>query len=90
MQDNLEYFTDFHIRYLFTHIAQHDLEIDEQFHTVIVPIAIEWVKTFTRAQAPALGGILLALTYRNISSPELQQLVAKKLDEEQIYRYLDL
>jgi len=45
--------------------------IDEQFHTVIAPIAIEWIKTFTRAQAPALGGILLALTFRNISSPEL-------------------
>ena len=71
MKDNLECFTDFHIRCLFTHIAQYDLVIDEQFHTVIAPIAIEWVKTFTRAQAPTLGGILLSLTYRNISSPEL-------------------
>jgi hypothetical protein len=32
-------------------------------------VAVEWVKTFTRANAPTLVGILLALTYRNISSP---------------------
>jgi len=48
------------------------------------------VKGFTRAQAPTLAGILLAITYRNIPTPELEQLVVKKLDEEQIYRYLDL
>ena len=63
--------------------------VDDYFHTVIAPIAIEWVKTFTRANARALQSILLTLLYRDISSPELEQLVVKKLDEESIYRYLD-
>lgn len=34
--------------------------------------------------------MILALTVRNIDSPELEHQVVKKLDEENIYRYLDL
>ena len=83
-------FTDRHIGGLFKHIGRYDLVIDDHFHTVISPIAIEWVKTFSRANTPALGGILLALTFRDIHSPELEQLVVKKLDEENFYKYLDL
>jgi hypothetical protein len=64
--------------------------VDDYFHTVIAPIAVEWVKTFTREQAPTLQSIILALAYRNISSPELEQAVVQKLDEQNIYRYLDL
>jgi hypothetical protein len=57
---------------------------------VIAPIAVEWVKTFSRENAPTLSSIILSLTYRNISSPDLEQVVLKKLDEENIFRYLDL
>lgn len=90
IKENLQYFTDNHITALFKHIGYYDLPIDDNFHTVIAPIAVEWVKTFNREQAPTLGSILLALTFRNIPSPELEQLVVKKLDEDNIYRYLDL
>jgi hypothetical protein len=51
---------------------------------------VEWVKNLTRDQAPTLLSILLTLTARNISSPELEQAVVKKLDGENIYRYLNL
>jgi hypothetical protein len=34
--------------------------------------------------------MLLALTHRQIASPELEQLVVKKLDEDNIYRYVNL
>ncbi len=70
-----------HITALFKHIGFYDLVIDDHFNTVIAPIAIEWVKTFNREQAPTIGSILLAITARNINTPELEQLVVKKLDE---------
>jgi hypothetical protein len=54
--------------------------VDDSFHTVIAPIAIEWIKNFNRDQAPTIGSILLALTFRNITSPELEELAVKKLD----------
>ena len=63
--------------------------VDDYFHTVIAPISVEWVKTFNRNNAPALKSILIALLFRNINSPELEQAVVKKLDEENIYRYID-
>ena len=66
---------------MFNQIAFYDLVVDDHFHTVIAPIAVEWVKTFTRDNAPALQSILLALVGRNISSPELEQAVLNKLDE---------
>ena len=34
--------------------------------------------------------MLLALTVRNIEAPELEQIIVQKLDEENIYRYVDL
>lgn len=70
-KDNLEYFSDEHIGMVFKQIGRYDLVVDDHFHTVIAPIAVEWVKTFDRNNAHALQSILLCLTYRNISSPEL-------------------
>ena len=75
---------------LFKQIGRYDLPVDDHFHTVIAPIAVEMVRTFNREQAPTLASILLTLTYRGISSPELEQAVVKKLDEENIYKYVNL
>ena len=90
IQENLELFSEHHIAAIFNQIGKYNLVVDDSFHTVIAPIAIEWVKTFNRENAPALSSMLLTLTYRNITSPELESLVVKKLDEENIYRYLSL
>ena len=89
-KENLELFTDHHITAVFNQIGKYDLVVDDHFHSVIAPIAVEWVKTFNRNHAPTLQSILLTLTHRNIESPELEQAVVSKLDEESIYRYLDL
>ncbi len=75
---------------LFKQIGRYDLPVDDHFQTVIAPIAVEMVRTFNREQAPTLASILLTLTYRGISSPELEQAVVKKLDDENIYKYVNL
>ena len=83
-------FTDEHIATVYNHIGKYDLVVDDHFHTVIAPISIEWIKTFDRNNAGTLQSMLLTLLNRNISSPELEQAIVKKLDEENIYRYIDL
>lgn len=90
IKENLELFTDDHVAGVFNQIGYYDLPVDDHFHTVIAPIAVEWVRTFNREQATALTSILLTLTLRNISAPELEKIVVKKLDEENIYRYVNL
>ena len=75
---------------MFKHIGRGGLPVDNHFHTVIAPISVEWARTFTREHAPTLSAMLLALTVRNIEAPELEQIIVQKLDEENIYRYVDL
>jgi hypothetical protein len=51
---------------------------------------MEYVSQFTRANAPTLASIVIAILYRNIESRPLLTAALKKLDEENIYRYLNL
>ena len=74
-------FSDYQIRGVFNQIGRYNLVVDDYFHTVIAPIAVEWTKTFTRSNAPALASMIITLTYRNIVSPELEQAIVQKLDD---------
>ena len=75
---------------MYQHIGGWGLPVDAHFHTVIAPISVEWARSFTREHAPTLVAMLLALAYRRIDAPELEQVVVAKLDEENIYRYANL
>lgn len=90
MKDNVNLFTDWHIKYMYNHIGKFDLDIDDHFHTIIAPITLEYVQAFNRNNAAAITSILLTLSFRKISSDALWNACLKKLDEENIYRYCDL
>lgn len=51
IKDNIDLFTDQLIFELYAHIREYQLEIDDSFHTIIVPISLEYIKCFNREQS---------------------------------------
>lgn len=58
-------------------------------YSIIVPITVEYVNVFTIQNAKSLGQIAICAARLNIQSEKLWEAILRKLDTENIYRYLD-
>lgn len=88
-KDNIKYFLDLHVSALYEHIVTYKLEIDDTMYSIIVPITIEYVNAFTIQNAQSLGQIAICAAQLNIQSEKLWEVIFKKLDSENIYKYLN-
>jgi len=58
-------------------------------YSIIVPITIEYVNVFNIQNAKSLGQIAICAARLNIQSEKLWEAIFKKLDSENIYKYLN-
>lgn len=58
-------------------------------YSIIVPITIEYVNVFTIQNAQSLGQIAICAAKLDLQSEKLWEAILRKLDSENIYRYLN-
>ena len=59
-------------------------------NSVIIPITIEYINTFTIQNAQVLGSIAYCSARLNLDHDGLWSIILNKLDQGNIYRYLSL
>jgi uncharacterized membrane protein len=59
-------------------------------HSVIIPITIEYVNSFTIQNGFSLGQIATSAARLNLKSEKLWEAILNKLDTQNIYKYLTL
>ena len=84
----MELVTDLHLRELYRKLRILNLTITDSFYSLIVPISLEYINVFDRNQSIVLLEMMLTYLKLNIESEELWNAMIKKLDEENIYRYI--
>lgn len=57
-------------------------------YSIIVPITIEYLNVFTIQNAESLGQIAICSARLNLQHDKLWEVILKKLDTENIYKYL--
>lgn len=58
-------------------------------YSIIVPITIEYLNVFTIQNAESLGQIAICSARLNLQHDKLWEVILKKLDTENIYKYLN-
>ncbi len=58
-------------------------------YSIIIPITIEYVNVYTIQNAQSLGQIAICAAKLNLQSEKLWEAILRKLDAENIYRYLN-
>ena len=84
----MELVTDLHLRELYRKLRILNLTITDSFYSLIVPISLEYINVFDRNQSIVLLEMMLTYLKLNVESEELWNAMIKKLDEENIYRYI--
>ena len=84
----MEIVTDLHLRELYRKLRILNLTITDSFYSLIVPISLEYINVFDRNQSIVLLEMMLTYLKLNVESEELWNAMIKKLDEENIYRYI--
>ncbi len=55
LKDNLEKLTDAHISLAIGHVAKWDLELENEFYDIVIPIVKEFIKNMGKEHNLALG-----------------------------------
>ena len=84
----MEIVTDLHLRDLYRRLRIVDLSITDSFYSLIVPISLEYINVFDRNQSIVLLEMMMTYLKLNVESEALWNAMIKKLDEENIYRYI--
>jgi hypothetical protein len=66
LRDNLHILTDHHLEVGLYQLARHDIELDEHFYNVILPIVKEYVKNLDWEANLALGSIIRSIAYLRV------------------------
>lgn len=90
LKDNLHQITDYQLTYAIHRIWEDDLEVDEHFHNIIVPIVKEFVKNYNRENNKSLAELIQCLGWLKVQDDGLWQLFEQKLLQEKLYRYIPL
>lgn len=75
---------------LWEHIVVNKLEVDDTLNSIIVPITIEYVNSFTIQNGMSLGSIATCAALLNVQHDKFWESVFNKLDNQNIYKYLTL
>ena len=89
-QDNINLFTQLHLKLLYQHLRNYKLEIDNSFHQIIAPISLEYLKVFNREQATVMYTMMMTMLELQIDNTPLWEALLNKLDNENCYRYIPL
>jgi hypothetical protein len=66
MKENLNILTDHHLEVSIYQLARHNIELDEHFYNVILPIVKEYVKNLDWEANLALGSIVRDIAYLKV------------------------
>lgn len=90
LKDNLHQITDYQLSYAVYRIWEENLEVDEHFYNIIVPIVKEFVKNFNRENNHSLALLIQSMGWLKIQDDGLWQVFEQKLLEEKLYKYIPL
>ncbi|KRX05155.1 hypothetical protein PPERSA_06789 [Pseudocohnilembus persalinus] len=90
LKENLMILTDYQLSYAINHIWNNNLELDEHFYGVILPIVKEYVKKFDRECNKSLYEITKYCGWMEVQDKGLWELLDKKLVDERLVRYIPL
>lgn len=75
---------------LYQQLRSYKLDIDYSFHSIIVPISLEYIKVFNREQALVFHEMAMTMLELEIDNTDLWTAILQKLDDENVYRYIPL
>ena len=80
IKDNISICTDFHIGLMYQHLRNYDLTLDDSLYSIIIPISLEYINSFTRDQSMVLYEMAITGLDMNIESEAFWSGMFKKLD----------
>lgn len=90
LKENIHQMTDYQLSYAIFQIYENDIELDENFYGVILPIVKEFVKNFDRNHNKSLAELISHLGWMKVEDEGLWRLFEQKLLQEKLYRYIPL
>lgn len=63
MKENLDKLSDKHVSLALAHVAKFDLELEDEFHDIVIPIVKEFLKNMDREHNRAFGKMIIHLGY---------------------------
>lgn len=90
LKENIHQMTDYHLSYAIYQIYENDIELDENFYGVILPIIKEFVKNMDRNHNKSLAELIKHLGWLKVEDEGLWRLFEQKLVQEKLYRYIPL
>ena len=90
LKENIHQITDYQVSYAIFKIWEDDLEIDDHFYNVILPIVKEFVRLMGREHNKSLAELIQYMGWMKIQDDNLWQLFEQKLVNERLYRYIPL
>lgn len=90
LKANLGQFSDYQLSFALYQIFNYDLELDDNFYHVIVPIVKELVKNMDRESNRTLSEIISYMGWMKVEDDSLWQLFEEKLLKEKLYRYFSV
>eukprot|EP00331_Platyophrya_macrostoma_P034679 CAMPEP_0176437280 /NCGR_PEP_ID=MMETSP0127-20121128/18516_1 /TAXON_ID=938130 /ORGANISM="Platyophrya macrostoma, Strain WH" /LENGTH=240 /DNA_ID=CAMNT_0017820853 /DNA_START=26 /DNA_END=748 /DNA_ORIENTATION=+ len=90
LKDNLHQITDRHLCFALLRIWEDDIELDQSFNNIIIPIVKEFVKNFDRECNQSLANLIQYSAFLKVQDDALWQLFESKLVKERLYRYIPL
>ena len=88
LKENIHQMTDYQLSYAIYQIYDLNLEIDDSFYNVILPIVKEFVKNMDRHHNKSLAELIQHLGWLEVEDEGLWQLFEQKLLDEKLYRYI--
>lgn len=88
LKENVHQMTDYQLSWTIYRIWDRDIELDDNFNNIILPIVKEFVKNFDRENNKALYELVTYLAYLKVEDEGLWSLFEQKLLGEKLYRYI--
>jgi len=90
LKENIHQMTDKHLAFSIYTIYDNEIELDDHFYNVILPIVKEFVKNMNREHNTAFAQIVQYCGWMQVQDEGFWRLIEQKLVGEKLYRYIPL